>query len=139
MFRGNLADAYRWSGQPAKAAAAYDQAIAIAFKSYQVNPKNDVALGELALFYAKEKKDQQARDFIRQARAINPSENSLMYEEATIHALAGRTSEALASLGLALKNGYSWKEASRDPELKALRGLPEFESLTKQYSQPIDK
>jgi Flp pilus assembly protein TadD len=96
-------------------------------------------LGLLAVFYAKEKKDQQARDFIRQARAINSSENSLMYEEATINALAGRTSDALASLGLALKNGYSWKEASSDPELKALRGLPEYENLEKQYSQAIDK
>jgi tetratricopeptide (TPR) repeat protein len=139
VFQGDLADAYRWSGNAAKAKAAYDRAIAIGFKSYQVNTKDAEALGEVALFYAKEQDDEHAKSFIGRARALDPGLNTLMYDEATIHALARRNSEALKSLSLALKNGYSWKEASSDPELKALRGLPEFEELSKQYSQPSDK
>ncbi|HLI85456.1 MAG TPA: protein kinase [Bryobacteraceae bacterium] len=133
-FRGDLADAYRWSGDAAKAKIAYDQAIALAFKSYQVNTKDAELLGQLGLFYAKEKDDRQAIRFIRQARALDPVLNTLMYDEATINALAGRTSEAVADLNQALKNGYSWREASHDPELKPLRGLPDFENLAKQYS-----
>jgi Flp pilus assembly protein TadD/TolB-like protein len=138
VFRGDLADAYRWSGDTAKAKAAYDQAIGIAFRSYQVNAKDAEALGELALFYAKQNDDGRAKSFIGQARALQPALNTLMYDEATVHALAGRNAEALKSLALALKNGYSWKEASRDPELKALRASPEFENLAKQYSQSKD-
>ena len=38
-FRVNLADAYRWTKQPERAAAAYDKAITLAYKSLEVNPK----------------------------------------------------------------------------------------------------
>jgi tetratricopeptide (TPR) repeat protein len=136
MFRGNLADAYRWSGQREKAAAAYDQAIDLAYKAYQVNPQNAEILGELALYYAKKMDDRKATDFIQRARQIDRKGNALMYEEATIHALAGRTTEALASLSEALRNGYSLKEASTDPELKSLRQRPEFDRLVKDLGPP---
>ncbi len=128
-LRGNLADAYRWSGDRQKAAAAYDQAIAAAYKSYEVNSQNAEVLGDLALFYAKKGDDRKALDFLHRARQIDAKGNLLMYQEATIHALAGRTADALASLGQALRNGYSLKEASSDPELKSLRQTPEFGRL----------
>ena len=70
MFIGNLGDGYRWGGQPAKAAAAYDKAIALALKDLQVNPRNAIARGSLALYYAK-KGDQAPRsrhDCRRQGR-----------------------------------------------------------------------
>ncbi|MBZ5723418.1 MAG: protein kinase [Acidobacteriia bacterium] len=134
-FRVDLADAYRWSGQRDKAAATYHQAIALASASLQVNPRNVEALGTLAICYAKNGDASRALVFIRQARQIDNKDNDLMYKEATVHALAKRTSEAAASLREALLNGYSLKEAESDPELKALRETKEFEKLQKELTQ----
>lgn len=129
LWRWNLADAYRWSSQRDKAMAAYDKAIEVAFRNYEVNPQNAENLGYLAICYAKKGDDKQAVRFIQRARSIDQKDNALMYKEATIDALAGRISEALASLGLALRNGYSLQEAKSDPELQSLRARPEFNKL----------
>ena len=128
-FRMFLADAYRWSGQSAKAAATYDQAIGLALKSIQVNPQDAEALGYLAMCSAKKGDSKQAAQFIARARAIDQKNTELMYEEATVHALAGETKEALASLEQALRSGYSLDIANNDPELKKLRDTPEFAKL----------
>ncbi len=138
-FRVNLADAYRWSGQSAKAAATYDQAISLAYKSIQVNPRDSGALGNLALCYAKKGDNRQALRFITRARSIDPKDNGLMYDEATIYALAGQTGEALASLQEALRNGYSLQEARSDPELKNLHETPQFNRLGDQLSESRTK
>jgi tetratricopeptide (TPR) repeat protein len=134
LLRGNMADAYRWSAQPEKAAAAYDQAIAMAYKSYRVNPRDAETLGYLAIDYAKKGDNAQAMEFIRRAREIDPKGNTQMYEEAVIYALAGRTTEALKSLGEALRSGYTVLEARNDPELKSLRERPEFQKLLDQIA-----
>jgi tetratricopeptide (TPR) repeat protein len=128
-FRVYLADAYRWSGQSAKASAMYDEAISLAYKSIQVNPKDAETLGYLAIAYAKKGDAKQAAQFIARARAIDNQSNELMYEEATIYTLAGQFKEALDSLGQALRSGYPLEEAKGDPELKRLRETPEFAKL----------
>jgi tetratricopeptide (TPR) repeat protein len=46
---GNLADAYRWSGQRDKANATYDKAIALGYKALEVNPRSAETMGSLAL------------------------------------------------------------------------------------------
>ena len=134
-FRMNLADSYRWSGRAAMAASTYDQAIGLAYQRIQVNPKNAVALRNLAVCYAKKGDGKRARQFIAQARSIDPKDNSLMYAEATIYALAGQTSEALASLEQAVRNGYSLLDARNDPELKRLRDIPQFNRLGNELSE----
>jgi len=128
--RVSLGDAYRFSGQQAKATAAYEQAISLAYKSIQVNPKNAEALGYLAMCYAKKGDTTQAAQFIARARAVDQESNELMYEEATVHALAGETKEALASLEQALHSGYPLKQVEGDPEMKRIRDTPEFAKLT---------
>ena len=134
-LRVNLADAYRWSGETPKAAVAYDQAIALAYKNIQVNPKDSAALGDLAICFAKKGNSKQALKFITRARSIDPKDSSLMYEEATIYALAGQSREAFATLTQALQNGYPMQEARSDPELKSLHQLPEFNRLGNELSE----
>ncbi len=129
LFRVNLADAYRWSRDPGKAASAYRDAITAAFQSLAVNPKDAVALGIVAISYAKQGDDARALRFLRQARQLDRDSDDLMYKEATIDALAGRIPEALASLEAALRHGHSLEEVKSDPELKALRERPEFAAL----------
>ena len=129
-FRANLADAYRWSGQTAKAVTTYDEAISLAYKAIQLNPRDAAALGTLAICYAKKGDSRQGLQFIERARSIDQKSNELMYYEATVDALAGRNSEALANLQQALANGYSLEEVKSDPELKSIRNNPDFAKLT---------
>jgi tetratricopeptide (TPR) repeat protein/TolB-like protein/predicted Ser/Thr protein kinase len=71
QFTGNLADAYRWSGQREKANASYDKAIALAYKQLDVNPRDSDTMGSLALYYAKKGMPEQALNFVQRARSIN--------------------------------------------------------------------
>lgn len=132
---GNLADAYRWSGQSEKARTAYDTAISLAYKELQVNPRSASTMGSLALYYAKKGDTKQAAQFIRRARAIDRANASLMYIEAVVDALANRPAQALQALSDAFQRGYAPKEAESDPELDALRNLPGYQKLMKEFGQ----
>ena len=134
VFRANLADAYRWAGQRDKAAAAYDEAITLALKVTEVNPRHAGALGILAICWSRKGDDARALQYISQARQIKPTDKELMYQEATIHALAGRNAQAAASLEEALRNGFSLQLAESDPELAELRKTPEFGRLAKELT-----
>jgi tetratricopeptide (TPR) repeat protein len=133
QFAESLADTYRWSNQPAKAAPAYDRAIEVAFKALKTNPKSTDALATLAGSFAKKGDDERALTFIRQARQIDPKYNDLIYREATIHAIAKRWPEAIASLREALRNGWPMREVQADPEMKELRERPEYAALLKEF------
>jgi tetratricopeptide (TPR) repeat protein len=135
LWVGNLADAYRYSGQKDKALSAYDRAIALAYKTFQVNPRNANVLGSLALYYAKKEDPKRALEFIRRARSIDANDNSLIYKQATINALAGKQAEALSGLREAFQKGYAPEEAKNDPELKALSANPEFGKLMTEFGR----
>jgi serine/threonine protein kinase/tetratricopeptide (TPR) repeat protein len=131
---GNLADAYRWSGQKDKSNATYDQAIGLAYKDLQVNPRNASTLGYIASYYSKKGESAKAVDFIRRARAIDPQDVYLIYQDAVVQELAGHANESLKSLREAFRKGYPTEEAQKDPELKDLRSRPEFNQLVKEFA-----
>src|SRR6516162_2856431 len=135
QFTGNLADAYRWSGQREKANATYDKAIALAYKELAVNPRDSNTMGSLALYYARKGMPSQAANFIRRARSINKEDVGLIYTAATVEALADHPDNALRLLREAFKRGYSVREARSDPELNTLRSHPEFEKLLAEFKK----
>ena len=135
LAMGNLADAYRWSGQRDKANATYDKAIALAYKDLAVNPNNADTMSWLAVYYAKKGDPERALDFIRRARSITPSDVNLMYVEAQVYVLAGRPADGLQALRHALQKGYSLEEVKSDPELGPLQGRPEFAQLLKHFEK----
>jgi len=130
---GNLADCYRGLGQHDKANATYDRAISLALQTLQTNPRDAKSLAYLGLFYAKKGDTGKGLEFIRRAREVDPADNTFLYKEAVINALANRMPEGLQSLRDALSKGYSVREAFVDPELKALRQRPEFLPMVKQF------
>ena len=135
-FTGNLADAYRWSGQREKANATYDKAIALALKELAVNPRDSDVMGSLALYYAKKGMLAQALNFIQHARSINGEDVDLVYTEVVVEALANHPDDALKLLREAFKRGYAIQEAKSDPELETLRSRPEFEKLVAEFTKP---
>jgi eukaryotic-like serine/threonine-protein kinase len=135
MMMGNLADAYRWSGQPDRANATYERAIALGFKQLQVNPRDAGVLEQLGLYYAKKGDAIQALDFMRRARALSLADVNVIYNQAVVFAISGRTAEALKALREALQKGYSLEEIKSDPELGTLQSLPEFKKLVAEFSK----
>ena len=132
---GNLADAQRWSGRPEQARPTYDKAIALAYRELQVNPKNAVTLGYLALYYGKKGDAAHAQESIRRARSIDSAAVELIYNEATLHHLAGHTDAALRSLRDAFQKGLSPDNVRGDPEFHALVDRPDFVKLANKFSQ----
>jgi len=135
MMVGNLADAYRWSGQVDKANGTYERAIALGFKQLQVNPRDANVLEQLGLYYAKKGDAIHALDFMRRARTLSPANVNMIYDQAEIFAITGRSSEALKALREALQKGYSLEQIKSDPELGALQSLPEFKKLVAEFSK----
>ena len=133
MTLGNLADALRWSGQRDRAGEAYAKAIAAAYDELQVNPKDALTLGIVALYYAKTGNAAQATTFIGRARRIDATNVSLIYYEAVVHTLAGRKAQALESLRKALEGGYPAREVAADPELQPLTTSPEWSQLLQRF------
>lgn len=131
---GNLADAYRWSGQKDKAATTYDKAISLGFKELEVNPQNTYAMAGLALYYAKKGQPDRGMDFIRRARAIDGNDVELLYIQATVENLSNHPTDALRDLQQALSKGYPAKEADSDPEFGNLKNRPEFAAMVKRFS-----
>ncbi len=132
---GNLADAYRWTGQKALADATYQKAIARIYQRLQVNPRNADALGSLALYQAKDGHPGRAAAEIRRARGMDASDLDLIYIQAVVDSIGHHRQAALAALRQALAKGYSAIEARQDPELIPLHALPAFQQLIARYTR----
>jgi serine/threonine-protein kinase len=136
LAMGNLGDAYRASGQKDKAMATYDKAIALAFQDLQVNPQNTGAMEDLALYYVKKGDSAHGMEYIKRARAIDKKDVGLIYVQATVENLAGKTGDALRTLREAFSKGYPVKDAQADPELANLQNVPEFQVMVKEFTTP---
>lgn len=132
-YMANLADAYRRAGQSEEAAKANGEAIRLAYQQLQVNSQDSATMGYLAMCYARQGDLEKAAEFVHRARGIDPADNQLMYYEAVVSALGGKSQEALAALQEALKKGYSIEEAKLDSDLKTLRTLPEYQKLMEMH------
>ncbi|HKU20841.1 MAG TPA: protein kinase [Terriglobales bacterium] len=134
MVMGNLADGYRWAGQPQKALATYDKAIALAYKQLAINPRDADTMGYLGQYLAKKGDPRRGLELVRRARAMDPTDVSLVYFQAVVECIAGQKGEALKDLHQALQQGYPAEEAQSDPELKNLQALPEFADMMRNYA-----
>jgi serine/threonine protein kinase/tetratricopeptide (TPR) repeat protein len=130
---GNLADGYRLASDSAKAQATYDKAINLAYKELRVNPRDASVAGRLALYYAKKGDTQQAKEFVKRARAIDASDAYLIYISAVVKTISNEPGDAVKDLGLALQKGYSVKDASVEPEFAPLLSRPDYQALLKKY------
>jgi serine/threonine-protein kinase len=132
---GNLADAYRYSGQTEKAKETYEKAIALAFQELQVNPQNTDDLGDLALYFAKKGDPDRGMEFIRRARAIDKKDVELIFTQATVESLANKPSDAVRTLREALSAGYPVKDMESSPDFANLSSRPDFQALIKEFSK----
>jgi eukaryotic-like serine/threonine-protein kinase len=134
---GNLADAYRYSGEKDKADADYDKAISLAFQDLQVNPQSTDDMGDLAAYYAKKGDQKHAEDFIHRARAIDSKDLDLLFTQAVVQDLGGKKQDAIATIREALSKGYSVIAVEKAPEFQDLQDRSDFQALVKEYSSRL--
>jgi tetratricopeptide (TPR) repeat protein len=128
---GNLGDGHYWN--PAKrtqAMDAYRQAIVLGFERLSVNPKDQGALGTLAICYAMLGEKRSAMNFLRQGLKLDPRNPGTLFKAALVYNQFGDASGALMWLGKALDAGYSPTIVRDSPNFELLRSDPRFPELT---------
>ncbi|GMR23741.1 MAG: serine/threonine-protein kinase [Acidobacteriota bacterium] len=125
----NLGDAYRRLGETEKAEAAYQRSAALHRNVLEVNPRDARTLGLLALMEAKLGRVDDATRHVAEALALAPSDAQVLYHSAVVQVFAGHRGEAMASLHLAVEQGYGINELREDDDLDSLHDLPEFRAL----------
>ncbi len=128
----NLGDVYQRMGRRDEARAAFTKAAGIADRMLQVNPKDAGTLSQQALYEAKLEKRTEAERHATAAAGLAPADGQVLYNMAVVHALAGRKEAALAVLERAVAHGASPSVAREDDDLQVIRGMPEFERMTRQ-------
>jgi serine/threonine protein kinase/Flp pilus assembly protein TadD len=129
-YRGDLGDAYRMiPGESNKAASAYREAITLAEKQLEINPKDVETLSRLALYQARTGEGAQAQQNLAAALKIGRSDWSILEVACLIYLEEGDRPGAFKWLELAVRAGYPRGMLVADPELASLRSDPEFASL----------
>jgi tetratricopeptide (TPR) repeat protein len=122
---GNLALAYRDSGQHSKEAAeAFQKAIALAQQAMKNTPEDPYVVSVLGRYYASVGDEPHAGPLLRKAVALAPKDPEVVERVAEAYEALGKRDLALNFLGKALQLGFSVPYAKASPTLKSLRSDP---------------
>jgi eukaryotic-like serine/threonine-protein kinase len=126
----NLADGYYWApGKRAQAVQAYRQAISLAMRRLQVNPRDAYALGVLAYCHAMLKERKPALDYLKTGLRLAPEDSEMRFQAALVYNQFGDTQHALGWLKSALASGLSVAVVRDTPNFDSLRPDPRFQEL----------
>ena len=136
----NLGDAYsKVSTMAAKAADAYQHAIALARKRSELNPASADAWTALALYYSKVGDRRQAILSIQESKKTARS-SDLELRLAEAYEILGDRERALESLGAAIANGLNTKQVEGDQDLDRLRQDARYRQLQpKTQMKPVEE
>jgi len=127
---GMVGSAYASLGRTAEEQLAYRRQSTASAKRLELNPDDPRALymGAIALSHLGEL--TRAKDWARQALAINPSDATVLYNVACMYATSGEAEEAITLLERAVASGFGhWNWIENDSDLESLRGHPRFQAL----------
>jgi Flp pilus assembly protein TadD len=137
LYRGNLADAYRWTpGLRDRAKANYVQAVGLAERDLEVNPRDTDALAYLALNQAKSGEVEKARQSIGQALALAPKDVNVQSVAVEVYAVTGDKQKALDCLKGTVESGFPRFQMEANPELDGLRNDPRYREIMAAAPKP---
>ncbi len=126
----NLGDGYYWTpGKRTQAAEAYRQAITLAEKELQVNPKDVSSLGTLAICHAMLGEKKAALEFLRKGLELSPDDPGMLFKAALVHNHFGDIPQTFIWLKRALAGGISAVRVRDTPDFERLGGEPRFQEL----------
>jgi eukaryotic-like serine/threonine-protein kinase len=129
LLYGNLGDAQTRLHRREEAHRAYEEAIRLHHQRLRVNPNDATVLARVAVIEAKLGQRTEAERHAARAVELMGQDGEIRYRSAVVHALNGRTDDALTELEEALRLGYSPAVASTDHDLAAIHGTPRFREL----------
>ncbi|HEX8030185.1 MAG TPA: tetratricopeptide repeat protein, partial [Vicinamibacterales bacterium] len=125
----NLGDAYTRLGRKDQALRAYRQAVARAEADVAVSPSDARALARLAVYHAKAGDDAAARKTLAAAEKLAANDGYVQLRVGVVHALAGRTDQALDALQRAMTSGIPKRAIQSEEDFERLRPLPRFVTM----------
>lgn len=129
-FRGNLADAYRWSPTlAAKAPGTYRKAIELIETEIAIRPNDAELHSRLAMYWAAVGNRGAAEAEIGRSLKLQPRDGTVQFRAGLVWEQAGQRDRALRALGAAVRAGYAMDEVRNAPPLAALREDPRFSRL----------
>jgi hypothetical protein len=129
LYDRNMGDAYRQLNQPAAAAAAYREAIALGEQLLRGNRRDAETIAHTAVREATLWREASASGHAAEALALAPDNRVVLQRAAEVQALLGHPDEALQQLRAAIEHGYGRRQARDNDEFATLRGLPAFQAL----------
>ncbi|HEX4067621.1 MAG TPA: tetratricopeptide repeat protein [Acidobacteriaceae bacterium] len=131
---GNLAAAYHFSNQQARAIDAYKKQLPLLQDQLKVNPRDAALQGEIAACYGALGDKTQATDHLALSLSLGRDNKDLLFNAAVVYNDLGETGDALEWLHKSLLAGYSASIVRDSPEFDNLRGNPQFQQLLSQAS-----
>ncbi|MBY0495355.1 MAG: tetratricopeptide repeat protein [Cyanobacteria bacterium] len=125
----NLGDAYRRLGRRDDALKAYRAAVARQQADVAVSPGDARGLARLAVYQAKAGDDAAARRSLAAAEKIAPRDEQVQLRAGVVHALAGRSEQALQALERAVAGGISRRTIESEEDFERLRPLPRYAAV----------
>ncbi len=125
----NLGDAYLHLGRKDDARRAYREAVARAEVDVSVRPSDARLIARLAVYQAKAGDDLAAIRSLRRAQELSPNDEQVFQRAAVVHALAGRTNDALTAVERAVAGGVSPRLIVEEEDFAPLRSLPRYAAV----------
>jgi len=125
----NLGDAYSHLGRRDEARAAYQEAVRHAQAEVSVSPSNARAVARLAVYQAKAGDDASAMKSLRRALELAPGDEQVHQRAGVVHALAGRTDDALGAVERAVAAGVARSVIADEEDFARLKPLPRFAAV----------
>ena len=127
---GAIGDAYRFiSGKQAESAAAYEKAITLAERNYQVNPNDLEVVSALSRFYATANRPDKAEEFIAVALEMSSEDMYMWYDISLAYLALGRVDDCIDAIEQLIAWGYSRDLLSGDLMFSEIAGDPRFVAL----------
>ena len=95
----------------------------------EVNPSDPLTLMDLAWIKTALNQHKEARALIDRARNIVPTDPYVHYIDGLMFNRTGDRKNATAALAIAVENGYPMTLLAGDPNLRNLRGDPNFNDI----------
>lgn len=125
----NLGDAYSRLGRRDDALRSYRRAVSRAEAEVSVSPTDARAVARLAVYQAKAGDDAAARKSLARAQDLAPTDEQVYVRAGVVHALAGRTTEALDAIERAIAGGIAPRAVAAEEDFETLRSLPRFAAM----------
>lgn len=127
---GAIGDAYRFiGGKQSESIAAYETAIDLAERMFEVNPKNVEVASALGRLYATTNRPDKADEFLDISMTIGSEDMYMWYDRSLTYLALGRIDEAIAAIEQLIVKGYSTDILASDVMFSEIAADPRFRMI----------